>query len=416
MNAAPVPLPPPAAVPPAGPARVLNPNYVKLWFGLLFFMLNMSAFNLLPYYLELRGASPDLYGSVAGSMGISNFLCLLLLGRQADAWSRKTTVSTYFLAAFAGNVIAIWAMGQADLRWYFAVRLLQGVFMGLGFPIVFSWTVELSPPNMRQLALAWFGIGGILANSLGPTLGELALSLQTDPNAPEAYAAVWIMATAFALLGLGFFLSTDNVQPAPPEAGAEGLLPLLHRPESRLVLAVNLIFGGLFGVLMSFSKNYTASLGLSYVSLLLWAYTIGAVLSRVFMDLIMRRITERHLIPLGLLGVGATFFMLAAAEGYALLGAAGFVYGLSHGILFPTLYVRFLNFQRPSEIGRAATLFQGCFSIGWGLIPLGGGTLVRLTNFPSFFSLLAALAGLGILLHLRAEAAANRRQAAEART
>jgi len=56
----------PLTVPAAEPQRVLNPDYLKLWCGLLFFMLNMSAFNLLPYYLELRGASPDLYGQVAG--------------------------------------------------------------------------------------------------------------------------------------------------------------------------------------------------------------------------------------------------------------------------------------------------------------------------------------------------------------
>jgi hypothetical protein len=192
-------------------------------------------------------------------------------------------------------------------------------------------------------------------------------------------------------------------------------MPLLRRRESQLVLVVTVCFGGLFGVLMSFSKNYTASLGLGYVSVLLWAYTVGAVLSRVLMAAILRTVTERHMIPLGLLGLGATFLLLGGVGGYGSLGACGFLYGLSHGILFPTLFVRFLNFQRPSETGRAATLFQGSFSVGWGLIPLFGGTLVRLTNFPTFFSLLAGLAGVGILIHLAAEQAAARTQANAAR-
>ncbi|HKJ00266.1 MAG TPA: MFS transporter [bacterium] len=401
---------------PSRPAaeRVLNANYLKLWFGLLFWMLNMSAFNLLPYYLELRGASPDLYGSVAGSMGISNFFSLVLLGRWADRWSRKTTVSVYFLAALAGNLIAIWAMGQPSLYWYYVVRLLQGVFMGLGFPIVFSWTVEVTPAHSKQLALAWFGIGGIVANSLGPSLGELLLSLHVNPDDPHAYLSVWVMAVVCQFAAMACFWATEDVSPEPSEPGRGGLLVLMGRFESLLVLAVALSFGGMFGALMSFSKNYTAALGLGYVSVLLWAYSIGAVLSRVFMAMIMRRITERHMIPLGLLGIGGTFLLLGAAHGYGLLATAGFLYGLSHGILFPTLYVRFLNFQRPTETGRAATLFQGCFSIGWGLVPLAGGSLVRMTNFPSFFSLLAVLAGVGIFLHLLAEQAATRRLAATA--
>ncbi|NIP72790.1 MAG: MFS transporter, partial [Gammaproteobacteria bacterium] len=252
------------------------------------------------------------------------------------------------------------AMGQESLAWYYVPRLLQGVFMGLGFPIIFSWTVEVTPPNMRQLALSWIGIGGITANSLGPSIGEFLLSLHADPNDPQAYFAVFVMAALCALAALVFFLLTENSHPPPAEEGTgHGLLPLMRRRESVLVLAVAWAFGGMFGVLMSFGKNYTASLGLAYVSVLLWAYTVGAVLSRVFMAQIMRRMASHHMIPLGLLGIGTTFLLLGMAEGYVLLGTSGFLYGLSHGILYPTLFVRFLGFQRPSEVGRASTLYQG---------------------------------------------------------
>ena len=401
-----------AAPYPAAADKILSANYIKLWFGLLFFMLNMSTFNLLPYYLELRGASPDLYGSVAGSMGVSSFLALLVLGHWADYWSRKTTLAVYFMAALAGNLVAIWAMGQPNLGWFFVSRLLQGVFMGVGFPIIFSWAVEVSPANRKHLVLAWIGIGGITANSLGPTLAEMVLALQPEANDPAAYFPVFVMATGFQLVALLFFLSVENKRAAAAEGnGRQRLWPLMRHRESQLVLLIAGSFGGMFGVLMSFGKNYTASLELNYVSVLLWAYSIGAVFSRVFMVRIMRYVAERHLIPLGLLGIGATFLLLGAAEGYPLLGTAGFLYGLSHGVLYPTLFVRYLDFQRPGEIGRAVTLFQGCFSIGWGLLPMMGGAIVGRTNFPSFFSLLAALAGSGIILHLLAERAAMRRRA-----
>ncbi len=144
--------------------------------------------------------------------------------------------------------------------------------------------------------------------------------------------------------------------------------------------------------------------------MLLWAYSLGAVLSRVFMQQIIRHLAETHMIPLGLVGIGTTYLMLGLSQGYGLLGVSGFLYGLSHGILYPTLFVRYLNFQRPGETGRAATLYQGGFSIGWGLFPLAGGSFVRLTNFPTFFSLLTAVAGVGIILHLEAERVARRQR------
>ncbi len=155
---------------------------------------------------------------------------------------------------------------------------------------------------------------------------------------------------------------------------------------------------------MSFGKNYTALVGLTYVSILLWAYSIGAIASRVFMQPITRRLSEKRMIPLGLAGLGGvSFLMLAGSDNYWLLGATGALYGLSHGILYPTLFVRFIGFQPPGEIGRAATLYQGAFSAGWGLFPLAGGLVLGWSGFPRLFVLLAGLALLAIPLHARAE-------------
>ena len=407
---APVPIKPPVPSPAsvAVEERILTPDFFKLALGLHFFMLNMSIFNLLPYYLELRGASADLYGQVAGSMGISNVVMLLLLGHRADVWSLKATLSTYFVAAFAGNLVALWAMGQESLYWFFVARMLQGVFMGLGFPLLSGWVVALSPPKRKQAAVAWLGIAGILANSLGPTLGELVLAWQGRPEDPTAYFAVFAMATVFQVISLGFLLSARNVH-SHGSGAAKGLGALLKQRDALLLLAVCFIFGGLFGAIMSFSKNYTAWLGLPFVSLLLWAYTVGAIFSRVVIQVVMRHITESSLILLGLLGLGLTFLLLGFVRDYPLLTFTGLLYGLSHGVLYPTLYVRFLDTQPRDEVGRSSTLYQGSFSIGWGLFPLFGGSVVGLTNFPTFFGLLAACAGIGILLYLAAERTPQRR-------
>ncbi|MEE8433300.1 MAG: MFS transporter [bacterium] len=393
------------------PSQILNPEYITLWFGLFFFMLNLSTFNLLPYYLELRGASPGLYGSVAGILGVSNFFSLILLGHRADAWSRKRTVMFYFMFALGGNLAGLWAMEQPELEWFYGVRLLQGIFMGLGFPLVFTWVVEVTPPSQKHLALAWFGIGGILANSLGPSLGELVLSLQGKSGDASGFYLVFLMALGFQLAAMAFFLITRDVAVQRDEEGARpGLAPLLRRRETVLMLMVAWVFGGVFGVLMSFGKNYTASLGLSFVSVLLWAYSAGAVFSRIFIRQITGYLNEKRMIPLGLAGVAATFLLLSVAGNYPLLAFIGFLYGLSHGILYPTLFVRMIDMQAPEELGRAATLYQGSYSVGWGLYPLTGGFLISVWGFPVFFLLLALLASLAIPLHHQAEILAEKRR------
>lgn len=396
---------------PNPPSQILNRQYITLWFGLFFYMLNLSIFNLLPYYLELRGASPGLYGSVAGIMGVSNFFAIIFLAHRADAWSRKRSVVFYFMFSLAGNGVGLWAMGQPELEWFYVVRLLQGIYLGLGFPLVFAWVIEVTPPSQKHLALAWFGIGGIFANSLGPSLAELLLSLQQSATDPSGFYPVFVMALGFHLAALVCFLAARDVK---ANTGGEdkkpGLASLLRRRETLLMVTVAWIFGGVYGVLMSFGKNYSASLGLSFVSVLLWGYSAGTISSRIFIRQITRFLNEKRMIPLGLTGVSAAFLLLSLAGNYSMLASVGFLYGLSHGILYPTLFVRMIDMQKPEEIGRAATLFQGSFSVGWGVFPLTGGFLITGFGFPAFFLGLALLPILAIPLHQRAERLAEKRR------
>ncbi|MEE8395253.1 MAG: MFS transporter [bacterium] len=388
------------ATPPRG---VVNRDFIRLFLGFHFFMLNVSIFNLLPHYLELRGASEALYGAVAGTAGWANLFFALLLAYRADYWSRKATVMFYLFVALCGNAVALLAMSRG-IEWFFPSRALHGIAMALGMPIIFAWTIEVSPLHRRKEGLAWLGIAGLSANSLGPLIGELILSMQPQPVSAGSYSLVFLTATVFQGVALAIFLTTRNRWAVAEEEGAgRGLASILFRRESFPVLLIGVSFGGVFGVLMSFGKNYTSALGLAYASVLFSSYSIGAIISRIFITPLTTYLTPRHMIPFGLLGIGISQFMLSWAQGYPLLGGGGLVYGLSHGILYPTLFMRFLEFQRPSEFGRAAILFQGSFSGGWGLFPVVGGLMVQSTGFPALFSVLGAVTGVAILLHLRTE-------------
>ncbi|MDH5752239.1 MAG: MFS transporter [Deltaproteobacteria bacterium] len=387
---------------------IFSSDYLKLWLGLFCFMMNISIFNLLPYYLEMRGASPGFYGLAAGIGGLCSVLVMIFLARHADAWTRKTTVTLYLLPALAGNLLSLWALWQPSLNWYLLVRVLQGLFMGIGFPLVFSWAVELAPPGRRVVVLAWLGIAGILSNSLGPTLAELLLAGSSDPGAPESFGPVFALATIFSGISLLCFLFTSDTQPPrEQDKSRSGILFMLRRPSTLLLMFVSGSFGGLFGVLMSFGKNYVSFLGLDYVSILIWAYSGGAIFSRVIIQFILRVVPKGHLVPAGLLGLGLSFFILGLGGDYLLLVITGVIYGLSHGILYPTLFSGFLDMQRPSEAGRAAILHQGAFSTGFGILTMVGGSIISVAGFSVFFSMLGALAGACIFVYILAERVAG---------
>lgn len=391
-----------ATEPPAPPARLFTAAYLRLFAGKFCFMMCMAIFFLLPHYLELRGTSQSFYGAVAGSIGLTSFLSVVALGYRGDVWSRKTTVLVYLVPTLLGNVAALLAM-EASPAWYFLTRMLHGVTMGLGFPVIFTWVAELSPAARRTEALAYFGMAGLTASTAGPLLGELILQAQGTPVRAGHY--FWVFAAATGLVGLAALLiaTVPTTRAARAGEGDAGLLPLLRQPAPRLALLVILGFGGVFGGLMAFGKTHAAALHLEFASILYGAFTGGAILSRIFIRGLLHTLSQTHLIPIGLAGVAAGFVLLGLAGGYPLLAAAGLVYGLSHGVLYPSLNVRFFDFFTRAELGRASILYVGAFNAGVGLFPYWGGTVAGHTGFATLFYLFAAIALAAIGLHWQVE-------------
>jgi predicted MFS family arabinose efflux permease len=247
---------------------------------------------------------------------------------------------------------------------------------------------------------------------VGPLIAELILNAQADPLSPDAYRPVFIAGMLITVLGALAVMITPNRFAPPLEEGEKpSLRPILRRNETKLLLLITIAFGGMFGVYVNFGKNFVAALGLTYVSVVFGTYTGGAILSRVLIRPITALVRPGNLIPVGFLWVAATFVMLSLSGGYWGLAISGLCYGLGHGILFPALFVRFIDMQKKSESGRSTILYQGMFSVGWGFLPYVGGFVVQQTSFQSLYAALAAICGFAMLVHQIAERLAAERVA-----
>ncbi|MBI4084073.1 MAG: MFS transporter [Candidatus Lambdaproteobacteria bacterium] len=382
--------------------RVITPLFARLFLGFLLSGMNTSMFHLLPHYLELRGASEALYGAVAGSLGMLNFLSAMALGSRADLWSRKVSVNVYLGVAAVGNLVAILAM-HGPLGWYLLVRALQGVQLGIGMPVALVWAVELGPPSRRNEVVAWLGLAGHAGTLLGPMLAEALIASHPAPQEAAAYLHVFWTGTLLVGLAAAVFSSVPNVQPPRGARRERSLLPLLARREARWLLAMFVVFGGVWGIVISYGKNYAALLGLSYASVWFGASTAGAMLSRGFIGRLTHWFGPRRLIEISLVGIAAGLLLLVPARGYGLLAVSGLVYGLSHGVLFPTLYVRYLDMLEPSHAGRAGVLVQGIFALGWGVFPYLGAFAIRYGGFGTLYGAMAALTLATLLAHRQVE-------------
>lgn len=399
--------------PPATPLGVLSPGFFKLFLGFFFCVLNLNLFALVPYYLQLRGASELLYGTTAGMVGLGGLSAMALFGGRTDRLTRRSATLRYFVASLAANVVALVAMGLPP-AWYLLAAGLHGVMGGVGLPVVFVWASELGPPDRRTQTFAWLGVAGLLGDSLGPLLGESLLFTQPDPQAPSAFLVVFIAASVLWLLSFACFVAAPDAPRAAGFEKTEGFLPLVRLPELRTMLLAAVAFGGALGVMLSLGKNFVASIGLQFVSVLLGAHTAGALLVRVALPWLLMRFDRVRLVPVAFSGVALSMALLAVTDGYGMLALSGLIYGLSHGLLFPTLLARLMDFGGAEAAGRISTLYMGLFSLGLGLLPALGGVVLPVGGFSALFLGASATCLAGLALTRFAERLHRRRPAAVA--
>ena len=381
-------------------APLMTRNFLLLFFGAMFFNMNYTLYFLVPFYLELRGMSESFYGAVAGTFGFATFVSVMLLGHLGDTWQRKWSVLIYMAVSMVGNLIAVLAI-RGDPAWYFAVRALHGVTAGLGFPLIYAWSVDLGPPQRRVEVLAYMGVGFFFATYLGPFVGELILSWQPQPDNPDAYLAVFQATLVIGLISMLLLLMADRSTAQPTGNLAwSGITSVLLRRATAMQLLTVLVFGGGFGIFFAFGKNFSAQQGLNLASVLFGGYAVGSVITRLGIRPAIRLLGVATLIPIGFVGFFLGYLVLAAAGGYVTMGISGLLCGLSHGLMAPSLTARLLELQRPDEMGRVTILMQGFWGGGAGLFPYLGGFVLELVSFRTLYLMMAVLFVVGILINI----------------
>lgn len=402
------------APPVSAVSSLITAAFVKLFLGFFCCCLILGLYALVPYYLELRGTSELFFGIAAGMHGLGGVVGMLIFGGAADRRTRRASSLRYFAPTLVATALALPAMSWHPL-WYGVCLGLQGVTGGIGLPIMFVWASELCPPSRRTEAFAWLGIAGLAADSLGPLLGETLLLTQGTTRAPADFQLVFAAALVLAPLVVLFLISTPDVQPATdPSAGALRVWPLLQRRAVRTTLLAVVPFGGALGIVLSLGKNFVASIDLQLVSVLLSGHTVGAIGSRLAMPWFLRRFERMQLIAASFFGVVLSMLQLAITDGYGLLLTAGLTYGVSHGILFPTLLSRLIDYGGTAAAGRLTTLYMGMFSLGAGAVTAGAGVVLQVAGYSTVFVSVALICLVGLSLTRRAEAQHASASAAEA--
>jgi MFS family permease len=372
---APLPLEtPPVHLRPREPERLFTPAFALILATQMSFGFSFSTFFLLPKYLatELH-AGPAAIGQVTAAAMVAAVLAVPWIGRAIDRYDRRSLITFGALvsAAAALALIPIREIGPA----LFALRAFQGVALALVFSAAATLVSDIAPAARLGQALGLFGTASLVTNAIAPAFGE-------EIAARAGYAPVFVFGavTALACAALAMFLPKPARAAAPPLS-----LPTRYDAETFRVFYCICAIGVGFGTMLTFSLPFAIALGARKVSDFFIGYTATAAGVRLVFGGLADRVGRRRIAVAALLIYGCSLFAGAALRpGW--LGVLGAVFGIGHGLAYPSLNALVVEGVPSARRGRFMALFNGCFNAGVALSTFALGSLAKHAGYPWAFA------------------------------
>ena len=331
-----------------------------------------NLFVLAPRFLAHAGHDEQEIGVVMGTFNVASLLAMPLVGWLPARWGHARVLASGCVLAAAGAVVFDAASG---LPGYVAGR----AFQGFGFAGVLvgaaSYVAATAPVERLGEALGVSGVLTLTAQAVGPVVGKLVL-LTGDWH--------WVFRTGAAagLAGAAFALAL----PAAPRGGDEATsIPV----SARAILAATVLAGIGFGAIWSFIADYAPRAGVGDANWFFVPYVVAAVSTRLFLGTLSDRIGRREAAAPALVGHALILVVMAFASAPWAAVIVGLVYGLCHGVYYPTLQA-FVVERSGGRRSRAVAAFTFAFGVGIVIAAFGLGAVAEAAGYRAIYAIAAA--------------------------
>lgn len=384
------------------PRSWLTPELLRVLGAAASWGFAFSSFYLLPKFLAQElGAGPREIGAVVGVFGFATVAVTALSGRWVDRVPRHWAVAAgaALMALSALGFLGVHSIGYAMA----ALRVLQGASYALVVTAVGALVADLVPGEHLSHALGLSGSSMLAMNAIAPAVVE---PLADAAGWPAVFLVAALAAAAAAVLAAGV---VEGERDAAATASTPGMLAVLRQPLALQYAGVIGLAGAAFGTVATFEPPYVLALGATQVRGFFIAFATSAIFVRLFFGSLPDR-CGRHRVAVASLSVYALVVLGMAAAGPGGIEILGAVFGLAHGLFFPSLNALVVTAVRPDERGRIMAIFTGSYSLGVWAGTTALGEVAEQAGYPTAFTLaaLGTAGAVGILATSRGLRAGGR--------
>ncbi|MFH0883746.1 MAG: MFS transporter [bacterium] len=386
------------------PQKLYTKSFFLLFSYNFFMALNFTNNAIYPLYVKHSGGTAETVGAFMAAASLAAVTGRPLIGWMIDRWGTKPV----FLLGSLGMALpslGYWGLlGQGLVPAVWALRLLHGFGYGAHFSAFFTSAAESAPKGRRNEAIAMYGFSGLMANLIGPMLGEQVFDLY-------GLGPFFLMVTSFALVGATIVLMFKpfprDSEVKPPAIGSA--LKLLGARPLWLVFALAFLLSACYSTPPAFLGPMAREREIARFGLYFTGYAVGGMgirlLGRKWGD---RFGLRRVLIPSFLVYATAMFTLfLAHSTGVVVL--AGLLAGIAHGLAFPAVNALAYGLAPVGSGGSIIAMLTGMMDVSTMTTAYLFGVLAERFGYPAAFP---AAASAGVLASLLVVISVLRKRAA----
>lgn len=352
-------------------------NIILITISAFFFFYAFHSFLILPIrIISLGGAEFDI-GIVMSMAGISSLLVTPVAGLLGDTYKKKYLL--FSGALLLGLVNLLFLYFDSIYYSYLALRFLQGCAFSLFFVSAGTLIAENTVEENQTQALGFFGIFAIINHALAPTL-----SVQIVDFFSYNY---FFLSTSFASLISSLIVlavDTDDVLVKKSYNG-KNFIELLNNKKLKLVCCVMFLVGGSFLTCLNFAAVFAKSINVVPITVFFLSYTGIALIMRIFFGWLPDKYGQVTFCKPALILYGLSIGILGISLDYVSVVMAGLLFGVSHALVYPSLYTLALRFTDISNKSKAFSICSVSFTSGGMLFSVIYGLIAETYSFKVMF-------------------------------
>jgi len=335
---------------------LLNREFILITLSSFIFFFNFHSFLLLPIRIQELGGSTSTIGFIMGATGLSTIFTTPAVGILVDRWGKKRFLAT------GGLIMSLTTLPFAyldTLNFLFPLlRIIQGAAFSLCFISAGTLIADATPVLRRSQALGLFGVFTIVNYALAPYIGKLII---------ETYSFKVFFLIFFIFGFLSFLVALLIREPdrrIKVEIEGSSILTTLFRKGVFVSAFTLMIAGSGFISTLTFFPVFAKDIKVESFHLFFIAYTLSALFVRLFGGWIPDRFGKKRAVVPSLLFFSLSVIWVSFASRESDFIETGILFGLSHGLLYPSVYALVIDLSPIVDRGKAFAICSVAFTLG----------------------------------------------------